>query len=209
MRLAAISVFFATFALTAWVIGSPTRAEPTFYPVGPQLQSPPEPDLPPKPVGPDLPPEPLDAEDLASLNACANNPDCPGECRALAFRRLFTHYLRPPVNTARVSAVLRDPRWLAEAEILRLKGLVIMCVFPDGLDERKYPVFWIRLIRGPHGPEVWWIVRVSGLLDPTADDFRVFLRGDASPLRIEESGWALGNGLVAHYTSKRGPFYGR
>ena len=55
---------------------------------------------------------------------------------------------------------------------------------------------------------MWWIVRVSGLPDPTADDFRVFLRGDASPLRIEESGWALGNGLVAHYTPKGGPIYG-
>src|SRR5436190_15388531 len=106
MRPTAVSAFFLTFAMTIWVVGPPEPDPSGFQPIGPQHRC-------PCPKEPDLPPEALDAEHLASLNACANDSDIPAECRVASMRRLFTHYLRPPADLDRVRAVLSDTRWVA------------------------------------------------------------------------------------------------
>jgi hypothetical protein len=194
MRLVAVSVFFVTFAGTAWVAAPPPPG-PGIEPVGPVT---------PAPVPPDLPPEPLDPADIACMNDIANDPRWAREFRVVALRQLLTHYLRPPADPARVAAVLRDTRWVAEADIKWPKNYALQGKpFPDGLDANIAPVFWVTAINGPDGWGVWWVARVSGKPDPTVDDFRAFLCGRPSPLRIEESGWVRRDLCgVEHYTPK-------
>jgi hypothetical protein len=138
------------------------------------------------------------------MNEIANDPRWAREFRVEALGQLLTHYLRPPADAARVAAVLRDTRWLAEADIEWPKVFAPQGKpFPDGLDANKAPVFWVTALNGPDGWGVWWLARVSGKSEPTVDDFRAFLRGEQSPLRIEESGWVRKNfGGIEHYTSK-------
>ncbi|MBO0698281.1 MAG: hypothetical protein J2P46_07810 [Zavarzinella sp.] len=199
MRLAAISVFFATFAATAWVLTPPPTSDSTVEPVRP---------LPPTPFPPDLPPEPLDPEDLAILNDCANDPDCPRECRVEAIRRLFTHYLKPPSDAVRVSKVLQDPRWLSDVKIERTSAWFGHRV--GSLGDARYPVFCVELFPAHDEPLVMLAVRVSGLDDPGPDDFRSFLRAEvtsAARLQIEEFAWqdrCIG-WSVAHYERHRVP----
>jgi hypothetical protein len=193
MRLAAVSVFFATFAATVWVI-DPPPARTGLEPVGA---------LPPTPEPPDWPPEPLDPEDIACMNGLANDPSWPREFRFLALRQLATHYLRPPADSARVAAVFRDRRWIAEAEITSPRGECWMGQPPPrGLDDFDQPIFWVRLLRAREGRGVWWMVRVSGLPDPSVNDFKAFLRGKPSPLRIEQSAWLWESGGYDNYTPK-------
>jgi hypothetical protein len=200
----ALIAFPVSFAASLWVlcVHAPATPDIRYEPVAPQVPTPPR-------IPPDLPPERLDHEDIACMNDLANCRGWPREFRAEALRHLLTNYLRPPADANRVAAVLRNPRWVAEAEVLRLKGLLRMGTPPPpGLDEEKGPVFWVRVLYDAHRPAVWWVVRVSGRPDPTASDFRAFLRGECSPLRIEESGWVEPNGGLIHYTIK-GHFYCR
>jgi hypothetical protein len=206
MRLAALSLFFLTFAATIWIASPTTSTGARIEPVGLQLSPTAEPELPQlvTSLGPDLPPEPLDAEDIATLNACANDPEMPTECRVASIGRLFRHYLRPPADINRVRAVLTDTRWVSEANINYIEvwlgppigelwNHVSFRVSPSLNNESSYGRLWVR---------------VSGPPKLTPDDLRAFLCGETSRvsgLQIEEFAWQDDDPrlLVEHYARHR------
>lgn len=65
------------------------------------------------------PNELLRKEDIAALNALANNPATAQAERARAVFALFSQHLQPGCSAAEVRRVLTDPTWLKEA---RLQG---------------------------------------------------------------------------------------
>jgi len=204
MRLAAICMFFLTFAVTLWVAKPTPPAQPGLEAIGPLSLEFPDRKVPALPE-PDLPQEPLNTNDIVALNDCANDPDSPPECRITSIRRIFTHYLRPPADAARVLAVLRSPRWLAEAKITRFEALIGWV--PGHLGPGNQ-TFWVEMRLAEDVPWARLLVRVSGLPNPTPDDIRAFLSGQlthASVLQIEEFAWGDGSPgvLVEHYARDR------
>jgi hypothetical protein len=204
MRLAAISVFFLTFAVTVWVAKPTPSSQPGFEAIGPLSLEPADREVPAVPE-PDLPQEPLDTNDIEALNDCANGPDSPPECRVISIRRLFTHYLRPPADASRVLAVLRSPWWLAEAEIRRFEALAGWV--PGNLGPGKQ-TFWVEMRLAGNGAWARLLVRVSGLPEPTPDDVRAFFSGEITGervLQIEEFAWLDydSNMLVVHCARHR------
>src|SRR5262245_1543826 len=102
MRLAVISAFFITFAVTAWTLTPQSPPVAALEPIRPLISNELEPKLTRHVPDPDLPTEPLDECDLTYLNHCANDPRLPMDSRLEAVHQLFARYLRPPANLTRV-----------------------------------------------------------------------------------------------------------